>query len=429
MTQPAGIRTAGASAAAKAPRTHRPTTTMPATTMPAAFHGARGAACLAACLAVLLALPALPARADTAGKPEVPAFMDVVAGAPGAAPAVDIGKLDEAVGDGMVRREATAAEKKVIELNNVMFGIYDANLKKFIRNLREQNPIIIGLFNGDGGSMILYPPGKAPIVAPPVAPVYRLVKSVGHSSMAVFQLVATSVRDPAGDTSWRAPATAYRASLQEALGSLDAIEMTGEQRAVMRELITRNIAFLDSCLGKGTYTYAELEAFAYGLRPLIGKATEIAGLAQVEHWTGVLKDWRRMLGDDWGRTYAVTNTLYVTRRNNILFTLLAQQMGREAINTRLLLLETSAFQTKPQQMLELLARIVADRALGKVFFSDYYLMDSELLTDGTRKAMTDLAAQAGEEVLMPPLAPFLTNAWPWQTSAEFGTGPSQIDWK
>jgi hypothetical protein len=143
----------------------------------------------------------------------------------------------------------------------------------------------------------------------------------------------------------------------------------------------------------------------------------------------VLKDWRRMLGAEWNRTYAVTNTLYVTRRNNILFTLLAQQMGRDAINTRLLLLETSAFTTKPQQMLELLARIVADRALGKVFFNDYYLMDSELLTDGTRKAMAALAAQAGEDVMLPPLAPFLSNAWPWQTSSENGRGPSQIDWE
>ncbi|MDX3806432.1 MAG: hypothetical protein QHC89_08515 [Bosea sp. (in: a-proteobacteria)] len=360
---------------------------------------------------------------------EVPGFMDVVAGAANQSLKSDIDRLDEALGDGMVRREATAAERKVIELNNVMFGIYDNNLKKFIRNLREQSPVIVGLFNGDGGSMILYPPGKAPIVAPPVAPVYRLVKSVSHSSMAIFQLVAAALRNPAGDTSWREPATAYRASLNEALGSLDSIELKPEQREVLRELITRNIAFLDACLSKGSFTYPELEAFAQGLRPLIGKTTEIAGLAQVQHWTTVLKDWRLMLGADWERTYAVTNTLYVTRRNNILFTLLAQQMGREAINTRLLLLETSAFTTKPQQMLELLARIVADRALGKVFFNDYYLMDSELLTDGTRKAMADLAAQAGEEVMLPPLAPFLSNAWPWQTSAEHGRGPSQIDWK
>ena len=71
---------------------------------------------------------------------------------------------------------------------------------------------------------------------------------------------------------------------------------------------------------------------------------------------------------------------------------------------------------------------MADRALGKVFFNDYYLMDSELLTDGTRKAMADLAAQAGEDVMLPPLAPFLSNASPWQTSSENGRGPSQIDW-
>jgi hypothetical protein len=31
--------------------------------------------------------------------------------------------------------------------------------------------------------------------------------------------------------------------------------------------------------------------------------------------------------------------------------------------------------------------------------------------------------------MLPPLAPFLSNAWPWQTSTEYAQGPSQIDWK
>ena len=61
-----------------------------------------------------------------------------------------------------------------------------------------------------------------------------------------------------------------------------------------------------------------------------------------------------MLGDDWARTYAVSNSLYVTRQNNILFTVLAQFMGREAIGDRLLLIETPEFTTTPETLLEVL---------------------------------------------------------------------------
>jgi hypothetical protein len=33
----------------------------------------------------------------------------------------------------------------------------------------------------------------------------------------------------------------------------------------------------------------------------------------------VVKEWKGMLGQDWEKTYGVTNSLYVTRQNNILY--------------------------------------------------------------------------------------------------------------
>ncbi len=34
----------------------------------------------------------------------------------------------------------------------------------------------------------------------------------------------------------------------------------------------------------------------------------------------VVEEWKNRLGKDWESTYAVSNTLYVARQNNILFT-------------------------------------------------------------------------------------------------------------
>ena len=60
---------------------------------------------------------------------------------------------------------------------------------------------------------------------------------------------------------------------------------------------------------------------------------------------GVIADWKKLLGSDWNKTYAASNTIYVARQNNILFSVLAQFFGPDAINDRLLLIETISFTT------------------------------------------------------------------------------------
>ena len=101
----------------------------------------------------------------------------------------------------------------------------------------------------------------------------------------------------------------------------------------------------------------------------------------------VIEGWKKKLGEDWERTYGVSNSLYVARQNNILFSVLVQFMGTETMGDRLLLIETPEFETTPDKMLDVLTRIVADRGLGMVFFKDYFLMDVELLGGGGRAAI------------------------------------------
>src|SRR5204863_8432472 len=112
-----------------------------------------------------------------------------------------------------------------------------------------------------------------------------------------------------------------------------------------------NIRFMDRCLDKGTFTFAELQEFAHGQKPFLEKSLWICVNVQVTHWMKVLDDWKKMLGKDWNRPYAAVSTLITTRLNNILFTILAQYMGKEAINERLMLLETTEFNITPEKML------------------------------------------------------------------------------
>ena len=97
---------------------------------------------------------------------------------------------------------ADTATKNVLALNRMMFELYDDAAEVFKANILRNHPLILGLFSGAGGRFILYRPGMAPLEAPSVPIVYQLLKSVGHSTMALTEVV-TPYLDNAANQSWR----------------------------------------------------------------------------------------------------------------------------------------------------------------------------------------------------------------------------------
>ena len=93
--------------------------------------------------------------------------------------------------------------------------------------------------------------------------------------------------------------------------------------------------------------------------------------------------------------------------------MLAQYFGRDAMNSRLLLFETTEFTTTPEAMLLLLTRVVADRSVGAEFFGNYYLMDYELMGGDARDAIVAETRKRGMTAFLPPLVPFGSHEWPW----------------
>jgi len=166
--------------------------------------------------------------------------------------------------------------------------------------------------------------------------------------MAVYQIVAPYLADPS-DKSWRGPMQVFRTRCQAALESLDGLNLSTDDRAILQAILERNLAFMNECLKAGTFTTEQLQQYARSCAPYFGKTIAIAARVQVAHWMDVVADWKKELGKDWERTYAVSNTIYVTRQNNILFTVLVQFMGEAAMGNRLLLLETTEFTTTPKR--------------------------------------------------------------------------------
>lgn len=307
------------------------------------------------------------------------------------------------------------AANSITSLDDDMQNIYNNNLKTFQQNLLSQNPVILGLFSNEGGAFYLYRPGHKALTAPPVPNIYVLAKSVGHSAMATYQLFIPYVNNAKKNTSWRAPAKMFLAANETALQSVDKLTVKdAKTKNLFKQVLERNIAFIKTCLKNGNFTLKDIEAFTKSqhrdLMALIGIATE----AQVNHWVSVLTKWKEMLGSQWNDVYAVSNTLYVARRRNILYTILAQFMGKDSINDRLLLVETPSFTTQPQIMLDVLTRIIADRAIGKIFFGNYMQMDVDLLGDGARKALKEDADKLPHPLMLPPESPLKTHKFPWQ---------------
>lgn len=325
------------------------------------------------------------------------------------------GKTNAAPGD--------IATRDVLALNTAMFELYGDAAKVFQKNILDKHPVILGLFSGAGGRLILYRPGQPPLDAPPVPVVYQLLKSVGHSTMALAEVVGPYVDNP-DNKSWRASMLAFRSRMQSALDSLDATPMQADWRDNNRTILKNNIAFMDECLAAGVIPFAKLEAFGKQQSPYLAKNVAWAAQTQVAHWMGVLADWKAQLGPDWEKTYAASNTIYVTRQNNVIFSVLAQFFGPEAINTRLLLIETVSFTTTPSDMLESLTRIIADRSVGALFFGNYHLMDYELMGGDARAAIIAEAGKRGMTPFLPPLVPFGSKQWP--TLVTTGPGPATI---
>jgi len=285
----------------------------------------------------------------------------------------------------------------------------------------------MGLFSGKGGRFILYRPGQPPLEAESVPEVYQAAKGVGHSAMATFVLLSPYSANPLTNSAWVPSLQAYRTNVQTAMDSLSMLDVKPEVRDLFRDTLKQIAVFMDNCLKNRTYTFEELQSWARNIEPNLAKLIDVATNAQVRHWWEVLEKWKKMIGKDWDSTYALSNSIYVARQNNILFSILVQFFGHEAINERLVLLETTDFTTTPEYMMDAFMRIVSDRLIGQVFFKNPRLMDFELLGGSARKVIEAEAKAHGFKAILPPQVPFNSDEWPWKIDPSSGTGPSNMD--
>jgi hypothetical protein len=172
--------------------------------------------------------------------------------------------------------------------------------------------------------------------------------------------------------------------LQDALATLGDAGMPAEVEQHCRTILEGGIAFSGDALRTGNFSAQSYSAYAQQVLPSILANVKLAGKLQVDHFEDVVTRWREEMGEEeWSRLYAVVGTAWAMRRENVHFQILAQMMGRDAVNDRLILAEHIEDVTE-DDLLDLLGRIVNDRALSTLVFGKEYRMDVELMGESAR---------------------------------------------
>lgn len=310
------------------------------------------------------------------------------------------------------------------QLNQSMFRIYDHAIKIFQNDLFLKHSIIIAQLSGSGGRLVLYRPGLPAEEAAEIPAVYQVMKELSHSALAVSEIVLPYIDRPY-DKSWISTMRGYLAEAKLAREGIDVVDMPNEWRANSRAILDTNIKFMQDCLLKGQIEKEDLYLFGKAQRPFVKNAIAWAAQTQVSHLMKVLDEWQVKLGGNFDNTYAATNTIYVTRQNNIIFSILAQYFGAGAINDRLFLIETLSFTPSQDDIIAKMVRILADRNVGALLFGNDRVMDYELMGSDARAAIVAEMKSRGKEAILPPLVPYGSKQWPALISG--GSGPATLD--
>ncbi len=241
----------------------------------------------------------------------------------------------------------------------------------------KQSPVILVLFNGVGGKYILRRNGQETSVEA-VPKLYQQMKSVSHTLVGVYEILSPYFDSPE-DGNWRPKLTEFNQMLKGGLATLGQVGMPPDVEQHCRTILQGGIDFTDKVLKTGTFNADDYSAFASSVWPSVAGNIHLAGKLQVDNFEALVTKWRKEMGEEeWSRLYAVVGTAWTMRRENVHFQILAQMMGRKAVNDRLIMAELIPDVTE-DQLVMLLGRIINDRGVGVLVFGKEFRMDVELM--------------------------------------------------
>jgi hypothetical protein len=284
---------------------------------------------------------------------------------------------------------------------NAIFAV-DITMRKNYAALKSNliyqlTPVIIVDNDTKGGSYTLIHNGRRE-TRQPISPVYELAKSISHTPLGIYSIIAPYLKQPDA-VDWIHPLAEFGAVLANALTSLDATDLPPNAKAASSEILERGLKFIKKSIRAGNFSIKSFEKFTGKARDAIKTNMQCAAEAQVEGVKALTKEWKKEIGEEqWKDLYAVVLCIWTTSERNQNAIILRSLMAPENVDSHLITISTAEITSDPVAVaLDNLARIVQDNiAADMIFPRDPVLADS-------LKGPDDLLANALEKIVQCPM--------------------------
>lgn len=287
----------------------------------------------------------------------------------------------------------TQARDAIIAVDTEMQRNYSALKASLLPHL---GPVIVVENNDVGGRYTLIHQGIRETLNP-IGPVFELVKSVCHTPLGIYVIIAPYLLLPDA-RGWMPQLTAFRKALAGAKRELGAAQLPPDARRASQRILKRGLRFIDKSLDSGSISITRFKKFTAAVHDAITTNMGFAAQAQTTAVIALMQRWKQQLGDEqWRKLYVVVLSIWTTSVRNQNSIILQTLLDPAHAASHLIDISTAEKPSDPIQLaLDNLGRVVMDNVAAELIFpSDQVLADS-------LKGPEDLLSNAIDSLLQCP---------------------------
>jgi len=262
-----------------------------------------------------------------------------------------------------------AATAEVERFNTSMRDLYGQARSAYATGTR---PIIV--VAGDEVILVTEDGSDARRYTPPE---YHRMKAVSHLVLGLVGAVAPTLDGLPDAPDWREGLRTVATEIDALEPALADLGFEGEQEALFRNMLAEGRSYIAQAVELEQPDRAAFETLMARIKPTWLQAGMTATRTQLEMLDGIVRGWQaKMPGDVWARLHVLVTGPRNPRVNNVQTAYFLRLLGEREPGGRVLYTENIF---DPDQAMQLLAAVLAERAVGSLVFGDPYRMEVDLL--------------------------------------------------
>jgi hypothetical protein len=266
------------------------------------------------------------------------------------------------------------AVQSLFAIDDAMRANYD-ELKALVAN--SVRPVIVVQNDLQGGTYTLLDHDSRSTIQP-VPAAFQMVKSVSHTPLGVYSIIAPYLGADPTDL-WKRQIEDFAGLLSNAKRLVSYAGLPKDACQACDKIITESLGFIGSIVEKQKVTVEDFKRYTEPLEEAIAENLLLAGKLQVESVGHLLHEWKEKLGRAWTDVYAVVLVIWTTEVNNQHYLILRSEMDPKRVEDHLIVLGTTTPADDTVDVaLENLGQIVQDNIAAALVFSNPDDLDTEL---------------------------------------------------